>query len=76
MYLDLCTWQMDRNGLEVCISKTEKTEKSRFQKLKKSQLACFKRVFLLTYIKCITSISIVQKSPSANKVYRTVEFNN
>ena len=58
------------------ISKTEKTEKSRFQKLKKSQIACFKRVFLLTYIKCITSISIVQKSPSANKVYRTVEFNN
>ena len=25
------------------ISKTEKTEKSRFQKLKKSQIACFKR---------------------------------
>ena len=41
MYLDLCTWQMDRNGLEVCISKTEKTEKSRFQKLKKSLIACF-----------------------------------
>ena len=39
MYLDLCTWQMDRNGLEVCISKTEKTEKSRFQKLKKSQIS-------------------------------------